>query len=158
MKRILLGTLLCFILSVGMYHLGVFHFSWDYVSTLYTIVGIVFSVGMSLIISVSTREVKNREAKKGIRHKMSYVTNSYILSFALASILFILLDVRGNALPEHQPKIIELFRYVVFWKSDFLVLSLGFYVLSYIGNFMAIQDMNREIEDIIDNERQSKQA
>lgn len=158
MKRILLGTLLCFILSVGMYHLGVFHFSWDCVSTLYTIVGIVFSVGMSLIISVSTREVKNREAKKGIRQKMAYVTNSYILSFALASILFILLDVRGNALPEHQTKIIELFRYVVFWKSDFLVLSLGFYVLSYIGNFTAIQDMNREIEDIIDNECQSKQS
>ena len=66
MKRIFLGTLLCFILSVGMYHLGVFHFSWDYVSTLYTIVGIVFSVGMSLIISVSTREVKNREAKKSL--------------------------------------------------------------------------------------------
>ncbi len=120
--------------------------------------GIVFSVGMSLIISVSTREVKNREAKKGIRQKMAYVTNSYILSFALASILFILLDVRGNALPEHQTKIVELFRYVVFWKSDFLVLSLGFYVLSYIGNFTAIQDMNREIEDIIDNECQSKQS
>ena len=158
MKRIFLGTLLCFILSVGMFHLGVFHFSWDYVSTLYTIVGIVFSVGMSLIISVSTREVKNKEAKKEIRRKMSYVTNSYILSFALASILFILLDMRGNALPEHQPKTVELFRYVVFWKSDFLILSLGFYVLSYIGNFMAIQDMNREIEDIIDKERQSKHS
>lgn len=78
MKRILLGTLLCFVLSVGMYHLGFFHFSWDYVSTLYTIVGIVFSVGMSLIISVSTREIKNKEAKKGIRRKMTYVTNSYI--------------------------------------------------------------------------------
>lgn len=157
MNRILFGTLLCFILSVGMFYLGVFHFNWDYVSTLYTIVGIVFSVGMSLIISVSTREVKNREAKKKIRHKMAYVTNSYIFSFALASILFILLDVRGNTLPEHQPKIVELFCCVGFWKSDFLVLSLGFYVLSYIGNFMAIQDMNREIEDIIDNERQSKQ-
>ena len=65
---------------------------------------------------------------------------------------------RGNALPEHQPKTVELFRYVVFWKSDFLVLSLGFYVLSYIGNFMAIQGMNREIEDIIDKERQSKHS
>lgn len=64
---------------------------------------------------------------------------------------------RSNFLPENQPKTMELFRHIVFWKSDFLVLSLGFYVLSYIVNFMAIQDMNREIEDIIDNECQSKQ-
>jgi hypothetical protein len=154
MKRILLLTFLCFILAVGMYHLGVFHFSWDCVSTLYTIVGIVFSVGMSLIISVSTREVKNKEAKKGIRRKMTEVTYSYILSFGLASILFILLDVRGNVLPENHSMTIEFFRHIVIWKSDFLVLTLCLYVLTYIGNFMAVQDMNREIEDIIDDERQ----
>lgn len=154
MKRILLLTFLCFALAVGMYHLGVFHFSWDCVSTLYTIVGIVFSVGMSLIISISTREVKNKEAKKGIRRKMTEVTYSYILSFGLASILFILLDVRGNVLPENQAMTIEIFRHIVLWKSDFLVLTLCSYVLTYIGNFMAIQDMNREIEDIIDDKRQ----
>lgn len=154
MKRILLLTFLCFVLAVGMYHLGVFHFSWDCVSTLYTIVGIVFSVGMSLIISVSTREVKNKEAKKGIRRKMTEVTYSYILSFGLASILFILLDVRGNVLPENHSMTIEFFRHIVIWKSDFLVLTLCLYVLTYIGNFMAVQDMNREIEDIIDDERQ----
>lgn len=154
MKRILLLTFLCFILAVGMYHLGVFHFSWDCVSTLYTIVGIVFSVGMSLIISVSTREVKNKEAKKGIRRKMTEVTYSYILSFGLASILFILLDVRGNVLPENHSMTIEFFWHIVIWKSDFLVLTLCLYVLTYIGNFMAVQDMNREIEDIIDDERQ----
>lgn len=154
MKRILLLTFLCFALAVGMYHLGVFHFSWDCVSTLYTIVGIVFSVGMSLIISISTREVKNKEAKKGIRRKMTEVTYSYILSFGLASILFILLDVRGNVLPENHSMKIEIFRHIVLWKSDFLVLTLCLYVLTYIGNFMAIQDMNREIEDIIDDERQ----
>ena len=154
MKRILLLTFLCFVLAVGMYHLGVFHFSWDCVSTMYTIVGIVFSVGMSLIISVSTREVKNKEAKKGIRRKMTEVTYSYILSFGLASILFILLDVRGNVLPENHSMTIEFFRHIVIWKSDFLVLTLCLYVLTYIGNFMAVQDMNREIEDIIDDERQ----
>lgn len=156
MKRILLLTFLCFVLAVGMYHLGVFHFSWDCVSTLYTIVGIVFSVGMSLIISVSTREVKNKEAKKGIRRKMKEVTYSYILSFGLASVLFILLDVRGNVLPKNHSMTIEFFRHIVLWKSDFLVLTLCLYVLTYIGNFMAIQDMNREIEDIIDDERQCK--
>ena len=154
MKRILLLTFLCFVLAVGMYHLGVFHFSWDCVSILYTIVGIVFSVGMSLIISVSTREVKNKEAKKGIRRKMTEVTYSYILSFGLASILFILLDVRGNVLPENHSMTIEFFRHIVIWKSDFLVLTLCLYVLTYIGNFIAVQDMNREIEDIIDDERQ----
>lgn len=154
MKRILLLTFLCFVLAVGMYHLGVFHFSWDCVSTMYTIVGIVFSVGMSLIISVSTREVKNKEAKKGIRRKMTEVTYSYILSFGLASILFILLDVRGNVLPENHSMTIEFFTHIVIWKSDFLVLTLCLYVLTYIGNFMAVQDMNREIEDIIDDERQ----
>ena len=154
MKRILLLTFLCFVLAVGMFHLGVFHFSWDCVSTLYTIVGIVFSVGMSLIISVSTREVKNKEAKKGIRRKMTEVTYSYILSFGLASILFILLDVRGNVLPDNHSMTIEFFRHIVIWKSDFLVLTLCLYVLTYIGNFMAVQDMNREIEDIIDDERQ----
>lgn len=157
MKRILLGTLLCFILSVGMYYLGLYHFSWDNVTTLYTIVGIVFSVGMSLIISVSTRDVKNKDAKKGIRRKMTNVTYSYILSFGLASFLFILLDVRSNVVPEVQPRTVEIIRYIVFWKSDFMVLTLCLYILIYIGNFLAIQDMNREIEDVIEKERQSKE-
>ena len=157
MKRILIGTFLCFILSVGMYHLGIIHFCWDIVSTLYTIVGIVFSVGMSLIISVSTRDVRNKEAKKGIRQKMKTVTYSYIFSFGLASLLFILLDARSNVMPEVQPLTIEIVRHVVFWKSDFLVLTLCLYILYYIGNFMAIQDMNRDIEDIIDEERRSRE-
>lgn len=156
MKRILTGTLICFILSVGMYYLGLYHFSWDNVTTLYTIVGIVFSVGMSLIISVSTRDVKNKEAKKGIRRKIENVTYSYIFSFGLASLLFIILDIRNNVVPEEQPRTIELIRYLVFWKSDFMVLTLCLYILFYIGNFLAIQDMNREIEDRIDKERLSK--
>lgn len=157
MKRIALGTFACFAVSVGMYHLGIFHFSADIVTTLYTIVGIVFSVGMSLIISVSTREIKNRDAKKEVRRKMSNVTSSYIVSFLLASLLFILLDVRSNVLPDSQSHTIEVVRHVVFWKSDFMVMTLSLCILFYIGNFMAIQDMNREIEDVIDSERQLKE-
>ena len=60
-------------------------------------------------------------------------------------------------MPEVQPLTVEVVRHVVFWKSDFLVLTLCLYILYYIGNFMAIQDMNRDIEDIIDEERRSRE-
>ena len=156
MKRSLFGTFLCFVLSVGMYHLDAFHFSWNCVSTLYTIVGVAFSVGMSLMISVSTREVKNKEAKKDIRRNLTKVTYSYILSFGLASILYILLDGRYNIILENRTSSMAVFKYLAFVKSDFLVLTLCLYILIYIGNFMAIQDMSREIEDILDCEHQSR--
>lgn len=154
MRRFIIGTVFCFILSIGMYYADWFHFGWESVTTLYTIVGIIFSVGMSLIISISTSEIRNREAKTMIRKKIQNVTRSYVGSFLVISIFFIFFDVKNSADVTTLERTFCLFKYIELRNSDFLVLSLVFCILFHIGNFIAIQDMNRSIEDTIEKERE----
>ena len=66
------------------------------ISTLFTIVGIIFSVGMSLIISVSTSGVKNKEARSVFRKQLSDIRFRFIATFIILTILYIILPIENN--------------------------------------------------------------
>lgn len=53
------------------------------VSTLYTVSGIMFSIGMSLIVTSSAAGVKNIRIRNGIRKEIHIVRNHFIECFVL---------------------------------------------------------------------------
>lgn len=51
-------------------------------NTLYTVAGIMFSVGMSLVVTMSTQGIHNKEAKIEVQNKIQKLLMKYVLYFA----------------------------------------------------------------------------
>lgn len=150
MKKNIVGILSCFLIAVINLHVNLLHISWNSVETLYTVVGVMFSVGMSLIISVSTSNVKNLEAKKDIRRRMRIITHNYVIMFATITFFFVLFNA-NNATRNND--LLTIYKWVAIRKTDFITFLSAMSIIYYVVNFMTTQSMNREIEDVIDKEK-----
>ena len=60
-------------------------------NTLYTVAGIMFSVGMSLVVTMSTQGIHNKEAKIEVQNKIQKLLMKYVLYFSILTLLYILL-------------------------------------------------------------------
>ena len=118
------------------------------ISTLFTVVGIIFSVGMSLIISVSTSGVKNKDARSVFRSQLSMIRTRFITVFVILSIMFVLLPTKGNT------TVLSLIQLgnttIAFNNGVFLISNLLLSIIYYIVNFYSIQTSIYEMEDRID--------
>lgn len=103
-------------------------------TTLYTITGIMFSIGLSLTVISSTSNIKNDKIKGRIRHRIKQVRDNFIWAFFVASVIFIFYITKPISLP--------------FVNSGWLVLFIQFAsIVFFIVNFIMIQRFNEEIED-----------
>lgn len=114
-------------------------------STFYTVAGIIFSVGMSLIVLPKTDGVANAKIRKAIRLSYMRVRDLFMYWFGLDTILFILAE--GNFWS-------KLHAFFNIWCGIFMIFSLAY----YIYNFMSLQKLGEQIEDQILKERESKQG
>ena len=115
--------------------------SGDTVSTLYTISGIMFSIGMSMLVTSNTSEVKNQRMKKVIRKKMKEVSNRYLFCFSFVSVLYVLLYARMAEGCIHFYQMIKL-NY-----SDLLVVIMSYSIFYFTINFLSLRRLNAQIED-----------
>ena len=146
--KLLFGIIVCTILSIctsSFYQC--FNPSSGIISTLYTVSGIMFSIGMSLLITINTSGVKNKRIKKGIRKELDVVRNHYIGCFAFVSILFILLSSGIDSSKE-----IKLYNCYCIKYSHELVLILVYSIAFFIFNFIALQRLNLSIENALNAE------
>lgn len=92
---ILIGIVICVVISmVTSFFFPEFNPGNGAVSTLYTVSGIMFSIGMSLIVTSSAAGVKNIRIRNGIRKEIYIVRNHFIECFVLVSFLYILFCIR----------------------------------------------------------------
>ena len=118
------------------------------ISTLFTIVGIIFSVGMSLIISVSTSGVKNKEARSVFRKQLSDIRFRFITTFIILTILYIILPIGNN---KETYNITQICDVTIRVSSHFFMLTCLFAgIIYYIVNYYSIQSSVYELEDRID--------
>ncbi len=103
-------------------------------TTLYTITGIMFSIGLSLTVVSSTSNIKNDKIKSRIRHRIKQVRNNFIGAFFVASIIFIFYITKPLSVP--------------FVNDGWLILFTQLAsIVFFIVNFILIQRFNEEIED-----------
>lgn len=85
------GLVLCLLLSIG--YSTCFKnemlFSNSAINTIFTIIGVFFSVGMSLIIASPQVHIKNEIIKKNITDILKTVKSIYMILFLLVSALYI---------------------------------------------------------------------
>lgn len=114
----------------------------DKLNTLYAVAGIMFSVGMSLIITTSFPKVKNDQYKNRIQSNYDSIRNIYIFEFLIVTVLYMFID------SKQEPLQLMIKDYVVkFSLPLFLGWSLVFSIIFFIINFIDLQNLNRKIND-----------
>lgn len=145
MKKICLGILLCFLLTF-IFSGIMCQTNWENkLQTLYAIAGIMFSIGMSIIVTSSFSKIINDEFRKKIKREYNLVRNCYIIEFLLVSIFFIF-QIKNELNYDFNG-----------WKISFsftlfTALSLIYSIIFFIFNFIALQKLNNDLDDAINSQ------
>ena len=119
-------------------------------STLYTVCGIMFSIGLSLIVTFNLSNIRNKNYLNTIKNNLKYIRNSFMWYFAIATLAFI----SENYLPAENLNL-YIFQTAkgiqLSWWFIFFVLIL-FAIFYFIVNFIALQKLNADIYDKINEE------
>lgn len=105
-------------------------------NTLYTVAGVIFSVGMSIAISAKTERVAKERNRKAIRDSYKTVRNSFMLLFGISTILFIIAQAYTI---EKFPAALDLLCAIFIFVS----------IVYYIYNFIKLHKLGEDIEDQI---------
>ena len=103
-------------------------------STLYTVAGVIFSVGMSLTISPKTDRVSNYAMKKNIRRSYLRIRNLFMIFFVLDTFLFIMAEGKFVSCASTFFNLL---------CAIFLLVSIVYYII----NFVSLQKLGEQIED-----------
>ena len=125
------------------------------VNTLYTVAGVMFSVGMSLIVAVNTQNIRHPESKKSVQQKLHRLMVKYIANFLVLTTIYAI----TLAFKESEK---EIFRALSFKVKD-IVVSFNYpaalvaveivCILYYIINMMETRKQYYEIERLVDEEQ-----
>ena len=111
--------------------------------TLYTVSGVIFSVGMSITIAPKTNGVSNVKMRGAIRASYLKVRNSFIYLFGIDTVLFIVAE--GFEISQ-LPSFLDVF------CALFSIVS----VIYFIYNFIKLQELGEEIEDQVLKEKRDE--
>ena len=143
---ILIGIVICVIISMVIsFFFPDFNPGDGIVSTLYTVSGIMFSIGMSLIVTSNAAGEKNTRIRNGIRKEICRVRNHFIGCFVSVSILYLILCAIEN---KHDT--IPIYGNFSLKCSHLLMVITIYSIIYFIWNFLAIQRLNYQIEDALD--------
>ena len=120
-----------------------------FLNTCFTVSAIVFSVGLSLIVTFNLTGVKNRDYIKKIRDNIHNMRNKFISYFFMVVIIYLL----GNYMNINDIKIISISGFdIMFNLSTFFCMMIILSVAYFIVNFLEIQKFNEDIFDRVNNE------
>ena len=125
------GTILKYTTDTGLPHNSI-----RAICEVYTVSGIIFSVGMSIAISAKTDQVTKESKRNAIRGSYKTVRNSFMLLFGISTLLFI--AAQAYAITNY-PAALDLLCVV------FILVS----IVYYIYNFVKLHKLGEDIEDQI---------
>lgn len=111
---------------------------------LFTVSGIIFSVGMSLVITSNTQNIRKPSIRKKLHQRRTDIAVGYVWNFALLSLLYVLLI----SIPLFSNlTVVSILGWVSFSPS-MAFLSMALLVnLYFVLNFLQTMRLNNEIED-----------
>lgn len=126
----------------------------DALNVLYGIVGVLFSVGMSLIIAFTAKDIVNSELKKILRKSMHQIRNNFLWIFFISTLFYVVFSIVGenSQFSIHFFKT-ESYELTVTFSVSVAVLGILIYsTIALVSNYMDIQGFYEDIEDRIQNE------
>lgn len=112
-------------------------------NTIYTVAGIMFSIGMGVLCTLNPDKVKNDTYYKAIKSNVLEVRNSYLVYFFIISSIYLIYQIFPNA-----SLVIKLSNLQIIFNIAFAAMFLNILgILYFIANFMAIQKLGFSISD-----------
>ena len=141
MKTSIIAALLCVILSCIPITIPK-----DALNVLYGIVGVLFSVGMSLIIAFTAKDIVNNELKRLLRKSMHQVRNNFLWIFFISTFFYVSFSIIGTkscfSIHIFETESYELtlhFQYLhLFWEYYSIPQLLWFQIIWIFKDFMKI--------------------
>lgn len=113
------------------------------VNTLYTVVGIMFSVGIGLVVSFNLHGIVNKKFIKRLRENLEKVRNRYILFLALSTIAFLVFECLCSPIVKFS-----LWKFNLFYNFSIPAIGVLLYSISYfVINFNSIQKLSDQVFD-----------
>ncbi len=141
MKRIIIAALVCVVLS-----LIPLQPTEITLNILYGLIGVLFSVAMSLIIAFDGSKIKNSELKKGIRDSIHDTRNNFLIIFAACSIFFVVYSLLPDSMQQVTWMEKDSFKLYSTWSVSVLCFLL-YTIIVLIYNYIDLQQLYEDIED-----------
>lgn len=106
-------------------------------SVIYTVIGILFSIAMSQLMSFSFADIENEEYIDRYRHQLSRIRTIFIVLFAFSTILFLLMPYEFSV----RWKVFKIEAWAI--ECATFVYTLVYFVI----NFISLVKLKDEIED-----------
>ena len=125
------------------------------VNTLYTVAGVMFSVGMSLIVAVNTQSIRHPDAKKDVQGKLNKLLYRYIANFlTLTAVFAVTLTFKVADKETFQPFTFDIRDTEIVFNYPIALVALELLcILYYIINMMDTRKQYYDIENMIDEEQ-----
>jgi hypothetical protein len=117
-----------------------------FVSTLFNVSGIIFSVGLGLIVTFNFSGIKNKVYIKQVRRNIAKVRNSFLIHFALLSFCYVVEKYLRDNNFSSCVVTIKSFQIILYWPFLICLVMLHS-IFYYIVNFLKIQKLSDDIFD-----------
>lgn len=138
------GFSLCLVVSMLVAAFSNIAIGKDVSNTLFTIVGIMFSIGMSLAVTSNTSVVVNKSVRKNIREEIDRIRDLFISCFAVVACIYVL-----NIIFENRT--LNVYGYKIFDLSIFQLIIQLYSIAYFVVNFKSLQNLNNQIGDAIND-------
>ena len=118
------------------------------ISTLYSVCGIMFSIGLGLIVTFNMSGVRNTSYRSAIRTELREVRNSFLRYFTLSTLCLILSQYTKDEVYIFDTKWFS----ITIFPSLILFFLILYSIFFFIVNFLNVQKLNNDIFDTINNE------
>jgi hypothetical protein len=148
--KIIAQLIVAFLLSLLICNVSVYRPSTVTLNVLYTVSGILFSVGLGLIITIVPNGVRNKAYIVEIRGTINNVRNRFFVEFFLITLAYVCFSTPENwtIIKLIQNEEITLKFDIVLYTGTMLILSMPYFMF----NFLAIQKLNNDIFDRVNQE------
>ena len=145
--KLIIRILLALIISVGLSTIGV-RGNANILQTLFTILGIVFSIVMSLLVTFDLSEILNTKNRKRIRVSIASTMKNFVLDFAVTALFFIVVSVAFSKTPP-----IAIKRLTIDAQLTGMLITIISLVYE-VYNFWKIHKLKVDIEEQVLSEKQ----
>ena len=150
MKRTIIAAIICIVLS-----LIPLQPTEITLNILYGLVGVLFSVAMSLIITFDGSKIRNSDLKKSIRNSIHDTRNNFLVIFAASSIFFVVYSLLPKSIQHVIWLEIGTFKLSSTWSVSILFFLL-YTIMVLIYNYIDLQQLYEDIEDKLIEEKNKK--
>ena len=147
MKKIILNIVFVFVLYFAMASLSKVQPNDAFINTIYTISGIMFSIGMGIIGTINFDKVLNMEYYNTIKANVILVRTKYLVYFCIISFSYAIYQLLPQKSLKFMPVLLSK-KMILCFDLYYFAISLNIVSIAYfIINFIEIQRLNFEISE-----------